>query len=376
MTLKEGKAPFLFEVTGSGTDTISISLLNGAERVILKGITNIKDTVFIPVEAYDAIITGVVSEDSIDGKFLRNYIDNDIGIPFSARYGKKNRFEPVAKPDTIFPDGKWDVLFIGEKGDTSRNVGIFSRIGIIVTGSILTRSGDLRFLEGIITENGFKLSAFSGLSPYLFEFKFNGNDRFEGTFFTARGKTAVLATKNNKAALADAYSLTSFTENYKKVSFAFTNHEGKMVSIDDERYKGKVVILSILGSWCPNCLDEMAFLAPWYAENHTRGVEIIGIAFERKPDPEYAKRMLTNLKKRYNTGYEVLFAGTTSEESKATALPFLTTLSAFPTTVFLDKSGKIHKIHTGFNGPATGEFYEEFKKDFNGIVNQLLSQNQ
>jgi thiol-disulfide isomerase/thioredoxin len=147
-----------------------------------------------------------------------------------------------------------------------------------------------------------------------------------------------------------------------------------MVSLKDEKYQGKVVIVSILGSWCPNCLDEMAFLAPWYEENRDRGVEIIGIAFERKDDFEYARRTLTQLKERFKTDYPLLFGGAVGRENVAGALPELENFSSYPTTLFIDKQGKVRKVHTGFNGPATGLFYEEFKKDFNQLIDSLIEE--
>ncbi len=134
------------------------------------------------------------------------------------------------------------------------------------------------------------------------------------------------------------------------------------------------MIVSILGSWCPNCLDEMAFLAPWYDENKDRGVEVIGIAFERKNDFDYAKKALTQLKNRFDASYPLLFGGEVGKESVAGVLPELNNFSSYPTSIFIDKQGKVRKIHTGFNGPATGLFYDEYIKDFNTLVDTLLNE--
>lgn len=126
-----------------------------------------------------------------------------------------------------------------------------------------------------------------------------------------------------------------------------------------------------MGSWCPNCLDENAFLAEWYKANHDRGVEIIGLAFERKNDFELARKSLTNLKTRLDIQYEILFAGQSGTESASKALPQLNGITSFPTTIFIDKKGNVRKVHSGFNGPATGKFYEEFKAEFNTLIDQL-----
>ena len=139
-------------------------------------------------------------------------------------------------------------------------------------------------------------------------------------------------------------------------------------------YKGKVVIVAILGSWCPNCLDENAFLSEWYKTNSQRGVEIIGLGFERKNDFEYAKKALSNLKTRLGITYDILFAGQSGTANASKALPALNGISAFPTTIFIDKKGKVRKVHTGFTGPATGKFYEEFKVEFNTLIDKLLEE--
>lgn len=375
LTVAENKrAPFLFEVSDAGSDVASVTLFNGVERVKLDSVHFQSDTLIIPIASYDAYIEGVVSGDLIEGKFIKNYIENDPGVPFHATFGVKERFSPSGSiPDTPV-DGKWDMLFISEKGDTTRNVGVFKSENNIVTGSILTNSGDLRFLEGVYTESGVDLSAFGGLSPYLIELRFSDESSFEGKFYTTRGVTEIVGIRNDYAELADPYSLAQLKPGFNSLGFNLPNLDGQNVSLDDERYRGEVVVVSILGSWCPNCLDEMEFLAPWYDENRERGVEIIGIAFERKDDFDYAKTALTRLKNRYGANYEILFGGQVGRESVANALPEVENFSSYPTTLFIDKKGAVRKIHTGFNGPATGLFYEEFKRDFNSLIDSLLSE--
>jgi peroxiredoxin len=367
------QAPFLFEVKNANTDSTVVTLINGEERVPLTGVIYSADTVVIPIASFDAGILAKISGDSMEGRFFKNYIENDEGIPFKALRGKTSRFEPVARPASIPVDGKWDVHFIG-KSDTSHNVGIFTTENQIVTGSILTNSGDLRFLEGIVTEDGFKLSAFSGLSPYLIEIRFLGKDTFEGEFYTAKSKTKLTGVRNDKAALVDAYSLAKMKTGFDRLHFQLPDMNGKPVSLNDDRYKGKVVIISILGSWCPNCIDEAKFLAPWYKENKDRGVEIIGLAFERKDDFNYAKETINRLKETEDIQYDILFAGKAAPATIAEVLPEIDNFSSYPTTFFIDKQGKVRKIHTGFSGQATGLFYKEFQAEFNALIDSLLAE--
>jgi thiol-disulfide isomerase/thioredoxin len=367
------QVPFLFEVQNARTDSTVLTLINGEERVSLAGIHYSADTVIIPVESYDAVIKATVSKNRLEGLFIKNYIENDSGVPFNAERGNIPRFEPATQPTSFLIDGKWDILFVGTKNDTMPNVGIFKTENQTVTGSILTNSGDLRFLEGALTEQGVRLSAFSGLSPYLIDIQFKDSDSFEGVFYTARSQTKLVGIRNDQAALADAYSLARLKSGFSTLNFALPNTDGKIISIHDKRYKDKVVIVSVLGSWCPNCLDELEFLAPWYKSNKDKGVEIIGLAFERKDDFDYAKTAINRLKERYGVEYEILFAGQAGAEAITKVLPELENFSSYPTILFIDKTGKVRKIHTGYTGPATGLFYESFKEEFNHIIDSLLN---
>jgi len=149
---------------------------------------------------------------------------------------------------------------------------------------------------------------------------------------------------------------------------------GKTVSLTDEKYQGKVVIVQLLGTWCPNCMDETRFLAPWYRQNRDRGVEVIGLAYERKDDFQYASERVKNMMEKLDIDYEVLIAGTNDKQKASKTLPMLNEIAAFPTTIFIGKDGKVKKIHTGFSGPGTGQYYEQFKEEFNTTVNELLSE--
>jgi peroxiredoxin len=374
LTVADGKqAPFLFEVHHAATDSTVVTLLNGEERVPLVGIHYVADTVVIPIEAYDAEIQARVSGDWLEGRFVRKYVAHDTGVPFKAQRGNAPRFALSATPTTVAIDGTWDVLFIGEKNDTTQNVGVFSTNGHIVTGSILTNSGDLRFLEGVVTGAGVQLSAFSGLSPYLIEIDFTGSDTFEGVLYTARGKTTLAGRRNDRAALSDAYGLTGLKRGFDRLGFKLPDAEGRVVSLNDDRYKGKVVIVSVLGTWCPNCIDETKYLAQWYRENKQRGVEIVGLAFERKDEAAYANAAINRLKAQYGVEYEILFAGKVGGEAVVKVLPEVIKLTTYPTTFFIDRKGKVAKIHTGFSGPATGAFYEKWQEEFNVLIDELLS---
>jgi len=131
-----------------------------------------------------------------------------------------------------------------------------------------------------------------------------------------------------------------------------------------------------MGSWCPNCVDEAAFLAPWYKENKARGVEIVALSFERKDDLDFARTRISKFVKRFDIAYDILFAGLADKSQASEKLPALNRVLSFPTTILIDRKGNVRKIHTGFSGPATGEYYQEFIRHFNEDVTTLLNEGE
>lgn len=359
------KAPFNFEVKGREAATARVYLLNGSERFELSGLTQRGDSLFVPIDVYDAVLAGKLTGTTLTGAFKRSAADP--GIPFRAEWGKRYRFIEKPSPASVSLQGKWDVL-IGD--GPNQTVGVFEQRGNALTGSILTITGDYRYLEGTVEGNAFSLSAFAGSSPLLLKGTVSG-DELTGQLIGFRGAQSLRGTRNAQAALPDAYSLTKIKDG-QKLAFTFPDLDGKPVSLSDPKYRGKVVVVTILGSWCPNCVDEAAFLAPWYRANKARGVEIIGLAFERKNDLAFAKSRLEVLKKRFGVEYDLLFAGLADKKFASQALPALSEVLSFPTTIYLDRQGNVAKIHTGYTGPATGAYYEEFVKAFNRDLDELL----
>ena len=373
-TVEKNEIPFVFEVKGKSADSTSVFLINGTDRFELRNIKYSNDSVTIPIDLYSSVLKGKLTENTFAGELVKIGTDKPAaGVPFKAIYGDLPRFEKKGEAPSAQLSGTWDINIIS--GDqTEKTVGNFEQTEAILTGSILTTTGDYRFLEGVVQGKKFFLSAFGGSTPYLLKGEFSNDSTFTGEFVTPRSTSRLEGVRNAKAALPDPYTASHLKEGFSSIEFSFPNLEGKQVSLSDPNYKSKVVIVTILGSWCPNCLDENAFLSSWYKSNHERGVEIIGLGFERKNDFESAKKSLSSLKTRLGIPYEILFAGKSGTESASKALPALNGISAFPTTIFIDKKGNVRKVHTGFNGPATGKFYEEFKTEFNGLIDQLLAE--
>jgi peroxiredoxin len=144
-----------------------------------------------------------------------------------------------------------------------------------------------------------------------------------------------------------------------------------MVSDDDARFREKVVIVAIGGSWCPNCHDEAPFLEELYRTYHSRGLEIVGLSFEEEDQLKNPTRLKAFIQ-RYGVEYPMLLAGQTEElQSK---LPQAVNLNAWPTTFFLGRDGRVRSVHAGFAGKATGEFHRELKEELIALVERLLAE--
>jgi peroxiredoxin len=194
-------------------------------------------------------------------------------------------------------------------------------------------------------------------------------------FFSGKAKgRSWSAVKDPTAALPDPGSLTYLKPGHTKIDFRFPGSEKDTIRLSDPKYQGKVVILQLFGTWCPNCMDETKFMASWYEKNKDRGVEIIGLAYEKKPDLSYARERVQKMKQKLNVSYDFAIAGTADNESASSSLPMLNQVMSFPTTIFIDKTGKVRKIHTGFSGPGTGKYYTDFIEEFNLFVGKLLNE--
>jgi len=370
--VRDAEIPFLFDVKSADTENAVVTLVNGEDRLDLTDVTYRNDSVIIPIKVFDAVMEARIDGERMSGRLVKLYSNRPDGrVPFTAQKGVASRFTGTGEPATASLDGRWEITL--PERDNAKQVGVFTqRSDGYLTGSILTPTGDYRFLEGTVQADRFYLSSFGGMTPYLIRGQFSCENMFTAEFITPAGISSFEGVRNPDASLPDAYTITTLNAGYSSLGFRLPDLNGREVSLDDPKYRGKVVIISLLGSWCPNCLDETAFLAPWYKANHSRGVEIIGLAFERKDDIEYARKQLAVLMEKFDVTYDILFAGKVGDETVAKVLPELTKLMSYPTTIFIDKNGKVRKIHTGFNGPATGKFYEEFKAEFNRTIEELI----
>lgn len=381
LEMQNQQLPFLLETRSEKNKQLAY-LRNGEEMMRLDEFKQEGDSISAVMHVFDAVLKGKVAQEGNKQTWRGYWIKLDSKkpylVPFTATLGETQRFTKVPntaeKPFAIA--GKWSVTFQDADGEKYPAVGVFKQKGERLLGTFLTTTGDYRFLEGAVAGKGFELSTFDGSHAFLFRGNATDENNLKGEFWAGKGGYETFtAVRNDTASLPDANRLTYLKEGYEKLAFSFPNLDNKQVSLQDERYKGKVVVIQLLGSWCPNCMDETSFLAPYYQKHHQRGVEIIGLAYERSPDFAQAKARLEKLKQRYQIGYELLVAGVSNKTEAAKTLPALNAVLAFPTTIFIDKKGKVRRIHTGFTGAGTGTYYDKFKDEFKDFINELLKED-
>jgi thiol-disulfide isomerase/thioredoxin len=347
-----------------------MTLVNAGERLVIDSLDIKDDSIIVPMHIFDNEIRAKIVGERLEGVFVKKYAEG-YKLPFTATFGEKARFDKGVA-ERIPPRYK---IHFADEPDSVYAVGMLKNEGDKITGTILTTTGDHRFLEGVRTNDSLFLSTFDGEHAYLYKARVNPDASLNGYYYSGKSyNTPFTATPNDTIELPDAENITLLKPGFEKFTFSFPGVDGKPVSMEDPEYKNKVVIVQIMGSWCPNCMDETKFLAPWYLKKKAKGVEIIGLAYEKKDDFEYAKSRLLKLKDRLNVRYRIAFAGISDKEEASKTLPMINHVFAFPTTIIVDRRGKVRKIHTGFSGPGTGKYYEKFVEEFNETVNSLLKE--
>jgi len=376
-----GELPFNMEVVYDNPDSFHIVIINGEERIMVDDITigldraTAKDTLIIRFPVYDSYIKAIYEEDILEGDWIVENRGEPYSIPFLAKHGQDHRFTTLRKDPVMDISGRWSVTFGVEEGAESYPaIGEFQQDGNHLTGTFLTETGDYRYLQGSVQADKVYLSTFDGSHAFMFEAKIRPDSSMLGSFRSGEHfRTLWEAKRAPDAELRDPDELTKLKEGYETINFSFPNPKGETISLSDPQYQGKPVIVQLMGTWCPNCRDESVFLRDYLEQHPDQELEVIALAFERYKKQDKSMDAIRTYKQQLGLEYEILLAGSSDKAAAAKALPMLNRVYSYPTMVMLGADGKVQRIHTGFAGPATGQ-YAEFKKDFNTFIEKLLRQ--
>ncbi|MCZ2100455.1 MAG: TlpA family protein disulfide reductase [Chitinophagales bacterium] len=369
----DSEVPFTFEVIYDNDTMFHLVIHNDTERIKVTDIkfnkdkATAKDTIRINFPVYDTQIRAIYEDGVMEGDWIVNYLDN-YRIPFKAVHGKSDRFDWTNQSDLSTVEGRWQCTFGDSIPDKYPAIGVFKQQKDRVVGTFQTETGDYRFLEGKMLGDKLYLSSFDGAHVFLFTGKIEDNNYISGTFRSgSRYIESWEGVRDDKASLRSAFSLTQVLD--KQLRFSFLSTEGKQVSLDDAAYKDKIKIVQIMGTWCPNCMDETLFLKEYLAAQQADDIAWISIGFERYRDTTKSLAILKNYKEKMNIDHPVLLGGYYSKAEASKQLPQISEISSYPTLIIADKNNQIIAIHTGFNGPAT-EDYEAFKSEFETLIHR------
>ena len=371
-----GDLPFGLALVREGSQVVGY-LLNGEERLPLREVKISGSHLEIRMPGYENVLSADATGNTLKGEvFLVKLGGKNQHVPLHATLGEQYRFfeKPAKNPAHL--SGRWAANFTEDSGAVEVAVGEFKQSRDLVSGTFLTPSGDHRYLAGQVRGDELYLSTFDGAHVFLYKARMAPDGTLAGDFWSGLKSHEKWTAKRDPAAkLPDAYQITALRPGINQFDFAFPDLAGKTVSSKDAQFRGKVLIVALAGSWCPNCHDEAAFLAPLYKENRGKGLEVVSLMFEHFGDFPHAAEAAQRFRQHYGIEYTTLIAGISDKDEAAKKLPMLQSVVAFPTTIFVDRKGHVRKIHTGFSGPATGEHYTEFVSEVKSTLDQLLAES-
>lgn len=372
LELPGGPLRFGLEIGREG-DGYRSSLINGQERVTVPLVSYANENLLLSFPTYNNRIDARFVDGRLVGSLTLLKLKGTQTIPFVAEHGSATGGSSAASSSDV--SGRWKVTFTEVDDTTYPAVGEFAQRGSRLFGTFLTPTGDYRYLGGEYRGDDLTLSTFDGAHAFLFKAEMYPDGSLHGDFWSGLNSHETwIGRRDQYARLPSADSLTALKPGYDRFTFSFPDTRGNVVSLDDQRFAGKVVIVTLAGSWCPNCHDEAAMLTKLHQKYADQGLEIVALMFEHVDEFEDAAKQVRLFRKKFSIKYPTLIAGSSDKNIASEILPQLDAVMAFPTTLFIDRTGAVRRIHTGFSGPGTGEHYTRLQQSFSALIEQLLTE--
>ena len=359
--------PFRMEFSADGGE-VKGNFFNGDERVPSTGGQLQDGSLRLNFDQYANRLEATVNEGGLEGRYGRD----GRWYPFRAHRASPPPATTADNAPNI--DGLWEIPTKSSKGESAWRF-IVRQKGAEISAAILRVDGDTGALTGSWRDGKFVLSHFSGARPNLLEVTPAADGSLKvvqngGTQLTALRSASARAQGFGEP--TDPFHHTGVKDPSAPLTFAFPDLDGRTVSISDARFRGKVVVLAISGSWCPNCHDEAPFLEDLYRQYRGQGLEVVALSFEEADQLKTLARLRAFIK-QYGIDYTVLVPGEPSQ--LAEKFPQAENLNSWPTTFFLGRDGRVRGVHAGFAGRASGEFYTQTKREVTDLVENLLAES-
>jgi peroxiredoxin len=362
-----GPLPFTLDVREGKTGP-QAWLVNAPERLKVEQVQVTGDSITLIFPSYNSKLElKAASNDTLSGTATVLRATGTVTLAARAQRGSW-RFTPTAVKPAGNVTGRWNLTY----GDNKvKGLVLLKQVGSQVSGTVQLPTGDMRYLSGELNGTQLKLSTFDGSFTNLWTGTLVG-DTLKGAQFAATSRPTGNAWEAKKERQATMNAVLVEAPGGERLSFRLPTPEGQMISLNDARYKGKVVVITLGGAWCPNCHDEAIFMGPYAARRQKEGLEMIGLQFEYGTDQARAMRQITSFKNRYKLPYPMVYGGQPNAEDTKKVLGDLAPVKVWPSTIFIGRDGRVKEVHVGWAGPATGALSEKVKREFDETVTKLL----
>jgi len=373
VTVNGTQIPFKIEFAGDGGD-IKGWFFNGENREYSTGGKFENGSLVLNFDTYAAVLKATVKDGALDGEYSAR---RGKPLPIHATRAAAETPSKVKAPDI---SGLWYLEGVNssKKGENAWQFFVRQQ-GAEVSAAILRVDGDTGALTGSYQDGKFVLSHFDGARPSLVVVTPQSDGTLTLEQSGQRSGGAITAYRQDVARAkglaepVDASQHTGVKDPSKPFNFSFPDLNGQIVSNTDARFQGKVLLINITGSWCPNCHDEAPFLAALYNKYHAQGLEIVALSFEEAEQLANPVRLKAFIEQN-GIKYTVLLGGETSsaKEKLTQALDW----DSWPTTFFVGRDGLVKGVHAGFPSLGSCDLYKKEKAEFVATVERLLAENQ
>lgn len=369
--VEDRQVPFRMEFEGEGVK-LRAAVLDGDHRWWSSSAQVEGGQLAVRWDYYDATLEAKLEGGELKGSYRRQGRGRRIQYGFSAKPWKQQASTKEAVPNI---QGAWRIE--AESQSRARVMkGLFRQSGSEVSGTVQRIDGDFGTLEGRWQGNVLRLSHFDLIRATLVEIRQAGPGKLEGVFDGRQKFTAIPMKQAEAAGMVappDPARYTGVKEPGEAFRFKFNDLDGRPVELEDERFRGRAVIVSITGSWCPNCHDEAPFLKSLYERWRGQGLEVVSVFFEYTGEAARDHEQIRLFMKRHGMNWTVLYAGIIEDGAVERAFPQLAGFGAFPTTIFLGRDHRVASVHAGFAGPANREEHESLKREMAELTERLIA---
>jgi peroxiredoxin len=373
-TVHGQQVPVRLEITGSGAN-LHAALLNGSESSPASSAVFTGNHLVVSFNYYARTLDATLADGHLSGTFGTAAARYPVSLSLG---GTGTNSSGLVAQDIR---GDWEIAVRSAKGESAWQLRVESASHSSEIKAVIQRiDGDTGSLYGSWAGSGYRISHFTAAGPALYSL----TPQSDGTLLVSNllrtdvnDQQNLVARRPAQARAAklvgptDPTEQTTMKDPSARFKFSFPDLNGKVVSNTDPQFDGKVVIVAIGGSWCPNCHDEAPFLESLYKQFHGRGLEIVNLSFEEADQLKDPARLRAFIA-RYGLTYTILVAGDTDELNAK--IPQAVNLNCWPTSFFLGRDGRVREVHAGFAGPANPPAHEALVHQTTELVERLLEE--